>query len=91
MEFLNTLINLKCEEGSWKKVKASRSRPGFSHTFFADNLLLFAKIDESNIEAIVDVLDEFCQLMGLKISKANKKKNSRLMLQRRKEGRLWIG
>ena len=70
MEFLNTLINRKCEEGSWKKIKASRSGPGFSHTFFADDLLLFAKTDESNIEAIVDVLDEFCNLTGLKISKA---------------------
>ena len=69
MEFLNTLINQKCEEGSWKKIKASRSGPGFSHTFFADDLLLFAKTDESNIEAIVDVLDEFCNLTGLKINK----------------------
>ena len=73
MEFLTTLINLKCEEGSWKKVKASRSRSGFSHTFFADDLLLFAKTDESNIEAIVVVLDEFCRLIGLKISKAKSK------------------
>ena len=75
MEFLNTLINLKCEEGSWKKVKASCSRSGFSHTFFANDLLLFAKIDESNLEVRVDVLDEFCQLTGLKISKAKSKKN----------------
>ena len=73
MEFLNTLINLKCEEGRWKKVKASRSGPGFWHTFFADDLLLFARTDESNIAAIVDVLDEFCQLTGLKISKAKSK------------------
>ena len=34
MEFLSTLINLKCEEGSWKKIKTSRSGPGFSHVFF---------------------------------------------------------
>ena len=33
MEFLSTLINLKCEEGSWKKIKASRSGTGFSHFF----------------------------------------------------------
>ena len=45
MEFLNILINRKCEEGSWKNIKASRSGPGFSHTFFADDLLLFAKTD----------------------------------------------
>ena len=73
MEFLNTLINLKCDEGSWKKIKASRNGSGFSHIFFADDLLLFAKTDESNIEAIVVVLDEFCRLTGLKISKAKSK------------------
>ena len=33
MEYLSALINLKCEEGSWKKIKASRSGPGFSHIF----------------------------------------------------------
>ena len=60
MEFLNTLINLKCDEGSWKKIKASRNGLGFSHIFFADDLFLFAKTNESNIEAIVVVLDEFC-------------------------------
>ena len=74
MEFSSTLINLKCEEGSWKKIKASRSGPGFSHIFFfADDLLLFAKIDESNIEALVEVLDEFCKLTSLKISKEKSK------------------
>lgn len=74
MEFLNNLINRKCEEGSWKKIKASHSGLGFSHTFFADDLLLFAKTAESNIEAIVEVLDEFYNLTGLKISKAKSKK-----------------
>ncbi|XP_075665344.1 uncharacterized protein LOC142635008 [Castanea sativa] len=73
MEFLNTLINMKCEEGSWKKIKASCNGLGFSHMFFADDLLLFAKTDESSIEAIVEVLDKFCQLTGLKISKAKSK------------------
>ena len=68
MEYLSTLINLKCEEGSWKKITASRSGPEFSHIFFADDLLLFAKTDERNVEAVVEVLDDFCKLSGLKIS-----------------------
>ena len=38
MEFLNTLINLKCKEGSRKKIKASRSGLGFSYIFFANDL-----------------------------------------------------
>ena len=73
MEYLSTLINLKCEEGSWKKIKASRSGPGFSHIFFANDLLLFAKTDKRNVEAVVEVLDEFCKLSGLKISKEKSK------------------
>ena len=37
--------------------------------FFVDDLLLFAKTDERNVEAVVEVLDVFCKLSGLKISK----------------------
>ena len=40
---------------------------------FVDDLLLFAKIDESNIEALVEVLDEFCKFTGLKINKEKSK------------------
>ena len=64
MEFLNSLINKKCEEGKWVKVKASRGGPGFSHSFFADDLLLYAKANRGNYKAIVDVLEEFCELTG---------------------------
>lgn len=62
MEFLSSLVNKKCEDGKWRKVKASHGAPNFSHTFFADNLLLFAKADHENCEAIVEVLEEFCVL-----------------------------
>ena len=41
--------------------------------FFANDLLLFAKTDKSNIEALVEVLDEFYKLTGLKISKEKSK------------------
>ena len=73
MEFLSSLINKKCEEGKWVKVKASRGGPGFSHSFFANDFLLYAKADWGNYEAIVDVLEEFCELTGQKISKVKSK------------------
>ena len=73
MEFLSSLINKKCEEGKWVKVKASCSGPGFSHSFFADDLLLYAKADRGNCEAIVEVLEEFCELTGQKISRVKSK------------------
>lgn len=36
----------------------------FSHLFFADNLVLFAKADVKNSMAVRDVLDTFCMLFG---------------------------
>ena len=68
MEFLSSLINKKCDDGVWGRVKASRNGPGFSHIFFADDLLFFAKATQENCEAISKVLEEFCLVMGLKIN-----------------------
>ena len=73
MEFLSSLINKKCEEVKWIKVKASRGGLEFSHSFFVDDLLLYAKADRGNCEPIVDVLEEFCELTGQKISKVKSK------------------
>ena len=68
MEFLGALIDRKCASGDWTKVKASRGGPGFSHVFFADDLLLFAKATDRNCAAIVDVLNDFCSMSGQKVS-----------------------
>nr|POE78861.1 aaa-atpase [Quercus suber] len=73
MEFLSALINKKCEEGVWGRVKALRNGPGFSHIFFTDDLLLFAKATQENCEAIFEVLEEFCSATGLKISREKPK------------------
>ena len=45
MEFLGQLIEEKCNMKTWQPVKASQSGPEFSHLFFADDLILFAKAD----------------------------------------------
>lgn len=73
MEFLSSLINKNCEDGKSAKVKASHGGPGFSHSFFADDLLLYAKANRGNCKAVVDVLEEFCVLTGQKISKVKSK------------------
>lgn len=49
-------------------MKASRENIEISHLFFADDLMLFAKVSEEGCEAIKDVLDIFCQESGQKIS-----------------------
>ena len=54
-------------EGVWKPLQALRSNIGISHLFFADDLILFAKVDVDSCEAISEVLDEFCEL-GQKVS-----------------------
>ncbi len=70
IEYLGWLIEQKCDDGEWTKVKASRGGPGFSHVFFVDDLLLFAKANTKNYEAISNVLEEFCAMSGQKVSKA---------------------
>ena len=68
MEFLGALINMKCTDRQWDKVKALKNGPGFSHMFFADDLLLFAKANTQNCNAIEEVLEEFYGLSGQKVS-----------------------
>ena len=70
MEYLGYLIEEKCEAKLWSPVKASRSGPAFSHIFFADDLLLFAKADQDNCHAIKEVLEVFCKKSGQIVSEA---------------------
>ena len=61
MEFLGHLIEQKCVAGEWKPLKASHENIGISHLFFADDLILFAKLEEQTYEAISEVLSRFCK------------------------------
>ena len=70
MEYLSQLIQEKCEECLWKLVKASRNGPSFSHLFFANDLVLFAKANSENYMAIKEVFDKFCRDSGQIISGA---------------------
>ena len=60
MEALGHLIEEKCEENFWTPIKSSISGVAFSHIFFANDLVLFAKADHVNCSTIRDVLDAFC-------------------------------
>ncbi|XP_050242423.1 uncharacterized protein LOC126691393 [Quercus robur] len=70
MEFLGHLIEEKCTAKVWQPVKASCGGPAFSHLFFADDLVLFAKADHINCSAVRDVIDEFCSASGQSVSAA---------------------
>lgn len=49
-------------------IESFRENIGISHLFFADDLNLFAKVDEESCEAILGVLNEFCEESGQKVS-----------------------
>ena len=68
MEMLGYLISEKCEAKLWDPVKASRNGPAFSHLFFANDLVLFAKADLKNCCHVREALDTFCDLSGQKVS-----------------------
>lgn len=65
MEVLGALINNKCDAKLWNPVKTSQGGLAFSHLFFADDLMMFAKADRNNCMAVWDVLDTFCFLSGV--------------------------
>ena len=56
IEFLGAQINSVCENKRWDTIKASKNGPNFSHVFFADDFMLFAKANTKNSEAIMEKL-----------------------------------
>ena len=54
--------------GDWTPSKASKDNLGFSHLLFADDIILFRKVDARGCEAISDVLEKFCRVSSQKIS-----------------------
>lgn len=70
MDYLGQLIEEKCSVNLWQLVKASQSGLAFSHLFFANDLMLFAKAYGVNCSAIRDVLDLFCSLSGQTVSES---------------------
>lgn len=70
IDFLGQLIEEKCSNKLWNPIKASQSGLAFSHLMFADDLVLFARVDHHNCSTIRDVLDEFYEISGQAISDA---------------------
>ena len=68
MEVLGFLISRRCEENLWDPIQVSRGGQAFSHLFFADDLVLFAKADLWNCTSVLKTLDTFCELSGQKVN-----------------------
>jgi hypothetical protein len=56
MEYLAWLIQVEVDGGQWTGIKASRNGPVFTHLFFADDLILFAKATKKSCQAITRVI-----------------------------------
>lgn len=68
MEYLSHLIEQKCVVGSWAPLKASCGNLDILHLLFADDIILFNKVEVAKCEAMVEVLGKFCSEFGQKIS-----------------------
>jgi hypothetical protein len=70
MEYLAWLIQVEVESGNWIGVKPTRTGPAFTHLFFADDLVLFAKATSKSCQAINRALGRFCEISGQKVNLA---------------------
>lgn len=68
MEYLAHLIQHEVDLNNWKGIKTSRDGPTFTHLFFANDLILFAKASKKNCTTIKNTLEKFCSIFGQKIN-----------------------
>ncbi|CAL1400518.1 unnamed protein product [Linum trigynum] len=68
MERLSHRIEQAIAEKTWKPISLSTNGPKLSHLFFADDLVLFAEAEGSQIETIRQCLDDFCHSSGQRIN-----------------------
>ena len=63
-DFLGKLIEEKCSSNQWTPVKSSKNGLAFSHLMFADDLVLFAKANDTNCHTIRSILNTFFSISG---------------------------
>ncbi|KAA3473888.1 Retrovirus-related Pol polyprotein LINE-1 [Gossypium australe] len=60
MERLGHMIEATMERGSWEPLLLSRKGPISSHLFFANDLMLFCRADDKDVDCLNHVLNSFC-------------------------------
>lgn len=68
MEWLGHLINSTISNGNWKPIRLSQSGPLISHLFFADDLVIFSKVDLKHGKIIKDILGRFYEFSRHKVN-----------------------
>ena len=64
LEALSQGIQRATDDGSWFPFLVGKRKVPISHLLFADDLLLFGRVDESTAFAVRRVLEEFCAASG---------------------------
>lgn len=73
MERLGLLIQQQISIGLWKPVRLSRRGPKVSHLFFADDILLFGRATDKQLEVMKSSLEFFCKFSGQKVNVSKSK------------------
>lgn len=68
IDVLSNWINQACVQKDWTLVWVGWQRVSISHLLYADDLLLFGRVDEYTMFTLMDILKRFCQVSGQKIN-----------------------
>ena len=68
LEYLTSLINHACEEKRWTPFWVGKDKVPVSHLLFADDLVLFGRVDEQTAFQVREVLENFSTESGQKIN-----------------------
>ncbi|XP_056697560.1 uncharacterized protein [Spinacia oleracea] len=67
LDRLSSMIEEKVQCGSWKPIALTKTIK-MSHVFYADDVFLFSTASIDNMHSIMNILDSFGEMSGLKIS-----------------------
>lgn len=73
LERVGHLIDKAVLSGRWKPIQVARGGPKLSHLFFADDILLFAEVSQSQLLMVKKCLDLFCGASGQRVSLSKSK------------------
>lgn len=69
LERLLHLINVAIDNNIWDPIQISRNGPKLAYLAFADDIILFAKGEMSQVEPILKILELFYSSLGQKVSR----------------------
>lgn len=68
MEKLSQIIGVAVETKEWKEIKVCQGGPSISHSFFAEDLILFGKATTQQAAIMKKCMDIFCPISGQKVN-----------------------